>query len=285
MISDSIISTLTYSDHFGFPLTFPELHKRLIGIPISQPKLQQALNLLLLKKKIEKTNAYYHLNGRSGLVSIRQKRQQLSITPTSAANSLARKINMIPGVLAVYLTGSLAMKNSDKHSDIDFMIITQSSRLWSTRLILTLYTTLFGLRRLPGSKSYSGQLCLNLYLTPNSWTIPLSKRSLYTAYELIQAVPLSDPHHLHHQFLSDNDWVTRYLPNFLIPKPTKAHLAEGNKLVSILFQPIEFFAYTIQKIYMSRHITSELITSDLAFFHPHNPGIQVLKKLPNKGLE
>lgn len=278
MISDTILQTLKYSDHFGFPLTLKEIHVRLIHFPISQIRLISQIRPMLKAKSISQTGIYYHLPGHSSLVARRLARAKISVLQLSRARSLARLLSSFPTILAIFLTGSLAMSNSDVGSDIDFMIITKNHRLWTTRLLLTLYTELLGLRRRPHSTKNSGKLCLNLYLTPASYQLPSTKRSLYTAYELIQAVPLYDPSNTRTSLLSANPWIQDFLPNApqrTVPSP-RSDLV-GHPTRSDLAGFIEKLVYRLQLWYMHPKLTREYVTPNSAFFHPHNPGEKVLK--------
>lgn len=206
----------------------------------------------------------------------RRENRQTSLSVFSKAKHLATKLSKVPGVLSIYLTGSLAMYNSTPDSDIDFMVITKNNKLWTTRFLLTIYTTIFGLRRSPNSKRYSSKLCLNLYLTPNTYKLPPSKRSLYTAYELIQAVPLYDPTDTHSQLLSSNSWIAEFLPNFSLPKKSnQVHGFTDSQIHGFT----EYLCYHLQLLYMKNKITREYVTRDSAFFHPSNPGSKILKKL------
>jgi hypothetical protein len=275
MTQSAIIQTLTYSDHFGFPLTAEEIHLRLISsISRSSKLVLSTLQLMLKKHLIEQTGDYYHLPGRKSLVSRRLHRAKISQPLLNRARASANKLSSIPGILAIYLTGSLAVANVNGDADIDFMIITKSGHLWTTRFYLTLYTELFGLRRRPHSQNNKSKLCLNLYLTPDSYHIPADRRSLYTAYELIQAVPLFDPEDTHFALLAANYWITNFLPNYPLPVAKRPDLV-GYKSKGI----IEKLAYDLQLAYMRPKLTREYVTSDSAFFHPHNPGTAVLKKI------
>jgi hypothetical protein len=133
-------------------------------------------------------------------------------------------------------------------------------------------------------------VCLNLYLTPNSVEIPLSKRSLYTAYELIQAVPLYDPYDTQALLLASNPWIQDFLPNVIIRSdpPVQAGLqgrashpySKAGRVGSKgIVEYIELFCFSLQYLYMKNKITREYITRDVAFFHPSNPGSKILKKL------
>jgi len=274
-LQQSILATLAYSDHFCFPLTRTEIFSRLISsIKFSQAKVYSEIQQLIHRKIIIQTGRYIHLKGRSSLVSLREKKRSLSISQFSSAKDLANKVKIIPGIMAIYLTGSLAMSNADAESDIDFMIIAKPGRLWSTRLLLTIFTTITGLRRTPSSTSNAGKLCLNLYLTPDSYLLPESKRSIYTAYELIQAIPLYDPINTHNDLLASNPWISTYLANFELPEPTSVLKPQSRDL-----RGIECLLYILQRAYMRSKLTREYITPNSAFFHPNNPGISVQKKL------
>ncbi len=285
VVEKSILQTLKYSDHFGFPLTIDEIHTRLIGVPIRRIGLIRQISLMLKNGLIAHTGNYYHLPGRKSLISRRLHRAKISQPLLTRASRLATQLSAVPGVLAVYLTGSLAMQNPRGDVDIDFMLIIQPGRLWTTRLLLTLYAEFFGLRRHPGYTHNYGKLCLNIYLTPTTYHLPSTKQSLYTAYELIQAVPLFDPEDTHSALLATNAWIHTYLPNFVfpIPVPQRSDLVgckPNQKPTRLdLAGLIEKLCYHVQKIYMAKKLTREYVTPDSAFFHPHDPGAAVLKKI------
>ncbi len=279
-LSESILQTLIYSDHFGFPLTSKELHLRLISSkPCSIERVSRALQLMINKRLIQKTGIYYHLPNHSSFIKQRTLRERTSQPQLARAKQLASQLGLVPGVLAFYLTGSLAVKNSNPADDLDFLVVTKNHRLWTTRLLLTLYCELFGLRRRPHDQHVSGKICLNLYLTPLSYELPHQKQSLYTAYELIQAVPLYDPHNTHKDLLVANAWLKKHLPNFPVPVARRSDLVPLSGTRSDLAGYIEKICYHLQTWYMHKRITSEYVTSDSAFFHPHNPGIAILQKL------
>lgn len=283
-LSRAILATLSYSDYFSFPLTLSELNTRLISSkPHSRTEISQALSPLLDSKMLVFSKGYYHLPGRASLIKRRLLRQKRSLSLHRQALSFASRLGSIPGVLAIYLTGSLAVSNPGSFSDIDFLIIAKNNRLWTTRFFLTLYTEFYHLRRRPHSenlKANSGKLCLNLYLTPKSYLLPPSKQNLYSAYELIQAVPLFDPHHTQPQLLSTNSWINHYLPNFKLP-PAPAPKPLQNYSFLRPLNIFEHLFYYLQLTYMRPKISHEYITPDCAFFHPHNPSVKILQKLEN----
>src|SRR5690349_8836372 len=50
----------------------------------------------------------------------------------------AKLLDKVPTIKLLAITGSLAMKNARKESDIDLMIVTSKDSLWTTRLITNL---------------------------------------------------------------------------------------------------------------------------------------------------
>jgi len=273
-VSQSVLSTLKYSDHFDFPLTLDEIHLRLVGARSFRPLLSKTISSLLSTHQIEKHGIYYHLPNRQSLVPRRLKFAKLSIPLLTRAQTLATRLSRYPFILAIFLTGSLAVNNTNGDGDIDLMIITKPKRLWTTRFFLTLYTTIFGLRRTPHSRNNSGKLCLNLYLTPTAFCLPASRQSLYTAYELIQAVPLYDPHNTRSALLSANSWLKKYLPNHPLPKGREFRTLQ-NASVRNFWNYLEYIFFQLQYLYMKRRITREHITPNSAFFHPHDPSPKV----------
>lgn len=272
-LSAGVLQTLTYSDHYHFPLTLQEIHHRLFfKKQASLARVKSALDQLQKDGLIEEQGGYYFLTGHASYVKARNRARISSLTQLETAKSLAQKICKVPFINAIYLTGSLAVLNSDSPSDIDFMIITKPSKLWTTRFLLTIYTSVLGLRRTPSSSDNAGKLCLNLYLTPLSYALPRSKRSLYTAYELIQAVPLFDPDNTHVDLLAANPWVQDYLPNFKLPQNPRS--IPKNRNIGLL----EYILYYLQYLYMHNKITREYITLQSAFFHPK---VQSPKLSPN----
>ena len=274
-LAKSLLATLTYSDHFAFPLTIDELHSRLIGNRATKPRIMTELTNLVADQKVDRKGRYFFLPGRASLIVQRTLRAKAASSQRARAKALASKLVRVPGVVAIYLTGSLAMDNADKNADIDVMVITEADKLWTTRLLLTLYTELSGLRRRPNTTSAGGKLCLNLYLTPDSYALPESKRNLYTAYELIQAVPLVGSEGTRAELLAGNPWIHEFLPNVTFPQRKQKSVANIRSKKNLL----ENLAYRLQLAYMRHKITREYVTPDAAFFHPHNPGDAVLSKI------
>lgn len=266
-LDEAVIATLSYSNYFSAPLTQDELHLRLVEVKVTRKDLEACLSKLQETGEVQVTGDYYHLPGQSRLVSMHLKRRALAKIKLQKIRSQVKPITHLPGALAIYATGSVAAGSAKDSDDLDVMIIAKNDMLWTARFFTTLTTELLGLRRRPGGGSSKDKLCLNLYLTPRALSIPKSKRSLYTAYELIQAKPVFDPHFTHAALLSANPWISKFLPNFPLPDSPSSRHAPQSQLTKAINRAL----FRLQYLYMRKKLTREHVTLDSAFFHPKNP--------------
>lgn len=268
-IESSILKTLCYADIFDYPLTSQEIHRFFIhDSPLKLASIPQS-------KLYASNSGYYFLTGRQSIVALRQKRALISAQKLSRAQTVARKLSHLPFVLGIFITGNLSMHNANTSDDIDFLILTQAYRLWSTRLLVTLYLEILGIRRRPsrlhpGVNDFADQICANMYLDETALTLPRSKRNLYTAHEVAQVLPLINKNQIYDRFLSANSWISQYLPNIFI-KPVNQSTSQP-----VNSSRVESLAFRLQRAYMSRRITRETITPHAAFFHPRPTSQHVL---------
>ncbi len=273
LLDDAVLLTLAYSDIFATPLTFSQIYQRLIGVKTTPKQLHQSLTRLRSQQRLEFQQDFYFLPSRQAIIKLHIQRQTISQQKLKRAKILAAKLTNLPSVLAIYLTGSLAVNNASPSADIDFLIITSPNWLWTTRFLLNSLLDIFHLRRKPNDQFSNNKLCLNLYLTPHSLTLPSSKRNLHSAYELLQLQPLFERYHFQSHFYQANRWLFNYLPNFEFTQPTKPL----NFINSFNF--FEPFLYSLQYRHMRSRITNELISRHYAFFHPKPLYPQIISQL------
>lgn len=274
ILEQAVLKTMLYSDIFDFPLTAKEIHTRLISAKASPEQVEQALQSLVKKNKIKHTDNFFYLKGRKKISALRKKRQKIAKEKWCQAEKLAKTLALTPTIIGIFATGTLAVSNTERQDDIDLMIITRNNTLWTTRLFITPILDLLGKRRKPDSDKISDLLCLNIYLTPKSFTFPKSRRNIYTAYELLQIKPIINKNHSYEKFLSSNSWISDFFPNTEIPVSAKPY--------SQIFNPLEKISYALQKKYMQNKITNESITRESAFFHPRDLSIDIITKFENQ---
>ena len=261
-MNDHVLRALAYADIFDYPLTGKEIHHWAIGE--SQPKIRA-------------TNKFHTLPNRQRLIALRQNKQPWNLQKKALAKKVGKWLQHIPTIQLIAITGALAMNNADKDDDIDLMVITSPNRLWLTRLLVIPLLEILGIRRRPHNSLFvipnsNNKICLNLWLDETALSVPKPQRSLYTAHEVAQIVPIVNKRHTYEKFLSANSWISRFLPNISIP-----NLPNSPNLPNII-------AFKLQYLYMKSKMTREKIGLHFAFFHPRNTGKLVMQEY-NKRLK
>lgn len=150
------------------------------------------------------------------------------------AKIISTLLFVMPFVRCVVLNGSLAQGKSNKNSDIDFLIICQSGRIFTARFLASSLVWLTGLKRSSSeSKYHGGKICLNYYLTDEYLIIPHNrgdKMNKYCANNYSRSLLLAGDQLLFDKFMSLNmEWMEKYL----ISQKQKAKTKNQNtKIVS-----------------------------------------------------
>jgi|SRR6185369_11118983 len=284
----AILKTLLYSDIFDFPLTRDELWRFLItDKKITKDVFNSALNAL--SDTIVLKNGFYCLKGKEQNILKRKKNSKEVHKKMQIARRAAYFLSFIPTVRFVGISGGLALENVQKEDDIDFFIITKKNTLFMTRLWILLVLEWLHLRRRRNETEAVDRICVNLLIDETRLAWPLSKRDLYTAHEIVQIKPLFERGNIYEVFLASNKWIERFLPN----TPTEKPALPGKRwkttyyslrLITLLFSVFRFEALVkkIQKQYMKKHQTSEVITNTVLAFHPIDYRSKTMEVLRSK---
>lgn len=273
----AVRQTKRYASFFHFPLDEVSLHRWLIS-----PKTVTKESLVSLAPPLTNTEK-----------RLIHQRALCSQAKLAKARRVARFLGVWPSIKLICATGSLAIDNARRFDDLDIMIVTGANTLWLTRPIIVFFLKIFHLRRRPSlpehrSKIVSDKICDNLWLDETALTLPLDKRNLYTAHEVLQAKPLFDRGGVHAKFISANSWTSKYLANAYeaaivesgagqdkksparTPRYSRGELrtifAWPNRIITAL----NMLAFKLQYFYMKRKITRETITLHSAYFHPND---------------
>jgi predicted nucleotidyltransferase len=259
-----------YHDLFDFPLTFADLIRW---------KPSKYLSLKQRSISVIYQDGYYFLNNRRGLIYKRSLRERISSKKLEIAKKASNILSLIPAVLMVAVTGSLAMENAGDESDIDLFIITGRNTLWMTRMLSYLILKVFGFDlRKSGDKNQKDKLCLNMWIDETDLVWRSNDRNLYTAHEIAQILPLVNKNKTYEKFLYKNKWILKYWPNSI--KIGKYQESSKTLVFSNpTFSLIENIAFRIQFGFMKSKITREVATPTRAIFHPQNLGKLVISRL------
>lgn len=275
----SVLKTLSYAEVFDFPMKFHELWKYLITKEkISKKSLQK----ILIKEKImiKKKEGYYFLSNEK-LIAERKERKKYSKEKMRKAIFAAGVLSHIPWIKFIGISGSLSVNNSKENDDIDFFIITEKKRLWITRFLVSLILKSMGRLRKRAQAYVKNRICPNFYLAFENLEIDRKKRNLFVAHEVAQLKVLANKESTYEKFMGSNLWINTYLANsinsdiFKFVKINTCPVSEDK--IGFLLNCIEKLLFKLQFSYMRRHITSEVISSNIAMFHPVDQKTNILK--------
>jgi len=166
-LSSNQKASLIYHSIFSFPLTKKELH--------TWSTSKKSLNSFPGggSVKIKTFNGFYYINGKKNDIAKRFQNEEISKQKLKIAKKAGEWLTSIPTVKFVGVTGSLAMRNASRGSDIDLMVITSRGALWTTRLLVYLLFKFSNLTlRKPNQKEIPDALCLNIWLDVSDFKAP-----------------------------------------------------------------------------------------------------------------
>ncbi|HET8630502.1 MAG TPA: hypothetical protein VFL91_24040 [Thermomicrobiales bacterium] len=201
-LADAVLATVVYADLFDFPLDRDEIGRDLIGVAAAPGEVGRALDALLAAGELRRAGEFIVLPGRAGLAALRRDRRARAARLWPRARRWGRALGALPFVRMVAVSGSLAVGNPDPRADLDYLLVTAPGRLWLVRA--------FAVAAVRLARPAGARLCPNYLLTTRA--LALDHRDLYTAHELLQAVPVAGAA-TYRRFRAGNAWAARWLPN------------------------------------------------------------------------
>lgn len=287
----AILKTLIYSDIFDYPLNLSEIHKWLIGKKATPRDIEKTLKELIEKRKresspkIKKERDYFYINKSQGIVLKRKRRERQSIIYIRKVKIISHLLKLIPWIKLVGISGGLAMENTDRNDDIDLFLITSKKRLWISRLLVLGILNILGQRRKVDDnlKKTAGKICCNIILEEDY--VEQKRKDLYTAHEVLQMKPLMVRDGIYSKYLEDNNWVFKFLPNWVGEnvqgKMYNVKLKKNNSklyIVNYTFGWLENLAKRFQLKIMGKPKGMERIEDGALYFHPNDIREKILKE-------
>ena len=281
-IKEVILKTLLYSDIFNYPLTKDEVWSFLI----SEKKLEKEKVFNFLNSKtsvLVNKNNYFVIKGREELIGKRKERENYSVKKINLAKKIIKKLSKIPTVDFIGISGALAMKNSDKHDDIDLFVIAAKKTVWITRLIMIIYLKILNVYRTKNDKNPSDKVCLNMLIDETVLSFSKKRRDLYSAHEIFQIMPIFSRNKTYEKFILSNQWTEAFLPNVFEEKKNAQFVSDdlsSKSLIKFLINSLglEYLARNIQFAYMKKNITKETVSRNFLAFHPYDYKKFVMKE-------
>ncbi len=268
-IEERILSTLTYSDIFDFPLTLNEIHKFLItNRKISKKTIKSVLGS---SKEIRKKGIFYFLQERERIVGLRINREKESNNKITKNIGLIKILGYIPTIRLIAISGSVSVGNAKKNDDLDLFVICRKNTIWFSRFLILSILFLFNKKRKFRGKKIRDKICVNMFLDEGS--ILIEEHNLFIAKEISQILPVINKEKIYERFISKNQWIIEYMANYNMPEISHKK-ARINKVMNF----VDNIFYFLEKKYMSKKITSEKIDKNFAWFHPRDNSKVVLNK-------
>lgn len=200
-IRRAILKTLVYADLFDYPLSSEEV-VRYLTVPAPPETVRRLLDDGAAGGVFDRLNGFFTLPGRTELIGLRERRENVAREKWAAVHRYARWIARMPFVRMIAVTGTLAVANVEPTDDIDLFIVTSAGRLWLCRAFVILVVRAAALA--------GDELCPNYFLSERE--LSLKDRDFFGAREVAQMVPLYGAD-TYRQMRELNDWVEDYLPH------------------------------------------------------------------------
>ncbi len=133
------------------------------------------------------------------------------------AEKWAKICGILPGVRAIFLSGSIAAGRATKKSDIDWFIIAKHGQIWTARFFVFLVLKLSG--EMVSEKNHAMKICPNHFIT--DMQLEIKEKDTYSAELFSHNFPLYDPDHIFLNFVEKNSqWVKKFREHFPdVPPP------------------------------------------------------------------
>ncbi len=227
-LQTEILKTLLYYDIWHHPLTARELFAFLPVNSMSFEEFFACLQDPSISDAILSHDGYYFVKGKSPAIVDQRKAKELHARKMwRRARISMHIIRRFPFVRAIFVSGDLSKNVTNRHSDIDFFIVTEPQRLWIARTLLILFKKTF----LLNSKKY---FCLNYFTTSDQ--LELDSRSVFLATEIATLKPLCNER-MFHEYVQANQWIRSFFPNFDIGDVT---LPKTHERPSVIQRILEF---------------------------------------------
>ncbi|MCX6170773.1 MAG: glycosyltransferase family 1 protein [Ignavibacteriales bacterium] len=226
-VENAIEKTLLYYKLFNSGLEFESLHPFLHDIKVTREQIDDATESLLMKNAITINNNKMILN--TEIDSFYTKKNK-SIDPR-LVKRLLKVLNKIPFITLIAFSGGTANYGINNHDDIDLFIITKPYSVYIVYLLIHAISLLFKSRNI---------VCVN-YLIDEKEIVINTPNDLYVAHQIMSLKPFKNDEYLNF-FISKNNWVTNFYPNYKIPE--SSHIQSSS-----LYRINSLFNWALNKMY------------------------------------
>lgn len=271
-----ILNTLQYKKVFTQPMTLNQIiyfgHGKFEDLNL----LKEALESLLVSKKIKYKKGVYYINQTK--IKNHDKRFLKSKSLIEEINFIEKYLSGIPFIKFVGISGSLASYNFDEETDdIDLFIICEEGRVWVTRLLSVLILKL--LDSYVNDEKSVYKICPNFYISTKNMVWKPEKRNVYVAHEIAMLQPIINKDNYYFKFLSSNKWIKEYLPNLEFEE---IEIIDLHKEHSSVLDLVDSFFMNLQKKVMKNFSGFEVLEKEKIHFLKVDHSIKILDSYHKK---
>ncbi len=186
---------------FDFPLKEKEL-KDLINTRNSV--IDESIEYLQQTLQIRKNGIYLILPDKEWAIRRRKAAERLFKKHLPYIYRSARLLSYLPFVRCIALTGSASKQVYYPYEDYDFLLITQSSRVWVTQFLVSLFRRAVSLNY---HLNYFQNYCCGVILSENN--LYVKNQNEFVGLEIVYSKVFYNPR-LHLKFLKSNEWLTKF---------------------------------------------------------------------------
>jgi hypothetical protein len=222
-------------------------------------EVEESISELLKRNKIKFKNNKYFLNNTKTKES--ENFYEDSVDYFDRLQHLNFIFQGIPFVQMVGVTGTLASYHFNQETDdVDLFIICSRNRLWITRLFLVLIFKILNIY--VNNKNPNLKLCPNLYISDHNLSWEIGKRNIYVANEIAMMQPIFQRNDAYFKFLSENKWISEFLPNININDASKNNNFDELTILDF-FESLLMF---MQKRFMKVRSGAEILNKNFIHF-------------------
>ena len=207
-----VAGTLAWFSALGRAISLPELERLLLKEPADRAEIEQTLSRLGVK--IHERKGKYWVKG-STVHHPTKKSDRAYRYKWWRVRVAVGLLRQVPFLRMIAVGNTVADQTAGKNSDVDLFIVTDSKRLFTARLLVTLVLQLFGLRR--HGKKVANRMCLSFWVTTEHLDlsdVAFEPYDIYVTYWIAGLQPVLDSGNTYHDFLEANEWVRAFVPGY-----------------------------------------------------------------------
>ncbi len=218
-IMEGIVKTIAFFDMFDYPVTAFDVWK-FSNTRCGYEAVCQALEDLILRRKVESKNGFYFLRGRRRICDTRADRYKKANKKYKRALMIAKIFKYIPWIKMVAMSNVMGSNNFKQKSDIDLFIVTEKKRIWITRFFSVAITKILGMR--PKINNVTDKICLSFFVSEDALalrSLMLDDYDLYFFYWLASIIPIYNRDETYEKLIKENKWIHKVFPNWCLYIP------------------------------------------------------------------